>query len=60
MTKEKLTHKIDDLGRVLLPKALRDELGWEIGDTLLLCRVDGTVVLYTDRSTTDSNDQVTA
>jgi len=38
-------HKIDDLGRVLLPKELRSTVGWEIGDTLSLCRVSGTIVL---------------
>jgi len=57
MTKEMFTHKIDDLGRVLLPKGLRDELGWEIGDTLSLCRVDDTVILCMEREITqDSND----
>jgi len=45
MTKEGFTHKIDDLGRVLVPQALRKELGWEIGDILSLCHVSGTVVL---------------
>jgi len=45
MTNEKYNHKIDDLGRLLLPKELRSILGWEIGDTLSLCRVSGTIVL---------------
>ena len=45
MAKKDFTHKIDDLGRVLVPQALRQELGWEIGDTLSLCRLKDTVVM---------------
>jgi len=45
MANEMYKHKIDDLGRVLLPKELRSTLGWDIGDTLSLCRVSGTIVL---------------
>ena len=45
MTKEKHVHKIDDLGRVLLPKELRTEMCWDIGDTLSLSRVSGAVVI---------------
>jgi len=45
MANQEYKHKIDDLGRVLLPKELRQAAGWEIGDTLSLCRVSGTIVL---------------
>ena len=45
MTKENYLHKIDDLGRVLLPKELRKELDWDISDTLSLCRVGSTIVM---------------
>jgi len=45
MAKEEHKHKIDDLGRVLLPKELRQAVGWSIGDTLSLCHVSGTIVL---------------
>jgi len=45
MAKEGFLHKIDDLGRVLLPKELRKELCWDIGDTLSLCRVSGVMVV---------------
>jgi len=54
MTNEKYNHKIDDLGRVLLPKELRSTLGWEIGDTLSLCRVSDTIVLSLEENEMDS------
>ena len=51
-------HKIDDLGRVLLPKRLRDELGWEIGDTLSLNPENGTMVLsLEEKKNSDCGDE---
>jgi AbrB family looped-hinge helix DNA binding protein len=39
-----IIRRIDDLGRVVIPKALRRELGIEEGDPLELCVVDGGVL----------------
>jgi len=52
MANEMYKHKIDDLGRILLPKELRSTLGWEIDDTLSLCRVSGTIVLSLEEGDT--------
>ena len=49
MAKENFLHKIDDLGRVLLPKELRSELGWDTGDILSLCPVSGTLVMILEK-----------
>ena len=38
-------HKIDDLGRVLIPKEIRATLGWNVGNSLSLKVEDGTLVL---------------
>jgi len=56
MKKEGYT--IDDLGRLLVPKALRSELGWEIGDTLSLCRLKDTVVISLEEKKAPSQDCV--
>jgi len=56
MSNEAYRHKIDDLGRVLLPKELRSTVGWEIGDTLSLCRVSGTIVLSLEENEMDSTE----
>jgi len=37
--------KIDDLGRVVIPGALRDELGWELLDDVEIYREDDTLVI---------------
>jgi len=59
MANEMYKHKIDDLGRVLLPKELRKAVGWEIGDTLSLCKVSGTIVLsLEDGNVSDVGDNV--
>jgi len=55
MTKEGFSHKIDDLGRVLLPNELRKEVDWEIGDTISLCRVSGTVVMSLEKKKTQDS-----
>ena len=49
MTKDRFSHKIDDLGRLLMPNELRNELGWETGDTLSLCRLKDTVVVSLEK-----------
>jgi len=59
MAKEKHKHKIDDLGRVLLPKELRKAVGWDIGDTLSLCHVSDTLVLSLEEgNVSDVSDNV--
>jgi len=39
------SHKIDDLGRILIPAELRNSLGWVKGDTITLNYTNGLVVL---------------
>ncbi|MCL2362111.1 MAG: AbrB/MazE/SpoVT family DNA-binding domain-containing protein [Defluviitaleaceae bacterium] len=39
------TRKIDDLGRIVIPDNLRQNLGWQIGDTLSLYCIDGAIAL---------------
>jgi len=56
MAKESFSHMIDDLGRVLLPKELRNELGWDTGDTLSLCSVNGTVVMSIEKGDNPESD----
>ena len=34
---------IDDLGRIVLPRELRKELGWGVGDKLSISRTDNTI-----------------
>jgi len=59
MANETYKHKIDDLGRVLLPIELRKSVGWDIGDTLSLCRVSGTIVLSLEEGNVlDASDSV--
>ena len=40
-------NKIDDLGRVLIPKEIRETIGWKIGGSLQLIPnpEDGTLIL---------------
>ena len=39
----KATRTLDDLGRIVLPKELREELGWQIGSAIDIFSKDGTV-----------------
>jgi len=39
------TCKIDDLGRVLIPRDLRQSLDWKIGDNLSFRRIDDVIAL---------------
>jgi len=51
--------KIDELGRVLLPKKLRETLNWGKGVTLLLCQDgDEVVVQLLAKSTTKKAESV--
>ena len=45
---EQSIHKIDDLGRLLIPKAIRGPLGWNTGDEILVKSniEEGTITLY--------------
>ena len=49
MAKKDFTHKIDDLGRVLVPQELRKPLGWEIGDTVSLYRLKDSVIVNLEK-----------
>jgi len=39
--------KIDDIGRILLPKELRQEKGWHKGTKVAICINNDTIVLDT-------------
>jgi len=58
MTKEGHKHKIDDLGRVLLPRELRKDVGWDIGDILYLHRMGDTLVLSLEEKGVSNPDSV--
>ena len=36
---------IDDLGRIVLPTELREELGWNLRDEVELCKENDTIVI---------------
>ena len=38
-------HKIDGLGRILLPREVREGLGWETGDILGMRKEDSKLIL---------------
>ena len=42
---EAIIRKIDDLGRVIIPKELRRKHEWGIGEELVLTSTDDTIVL---------------
>jgi len=45
-SKEKLgTKMIDDLGRILLPREIREKFGWEAKDTLDMYYVDSNTLM---------------
>ena len=41
----KATRTLDDLGRIAIPKELREELGWETGSLIDIFSKDGTVCM---------------
>jgi len=41
----KITRTLDDLGRVIIPKELREELGWNERDVIELYRENDTIVM---------------
>ena len=36
MTNDNITRRIDDLGRVVIPKTIRQQLGWQTDDQIVL------------------------
>jgi len=42
----KFTRTIDDMGRVIVPKELREELGWNERDVIELYRENDTIVMW--------------
>jgi len=42
---QKIEHRIDDLGRVLLPTELRKYLDWDKGDVLSIHQENGKVIM---------------
>jgi len=42
---EQFEHRIDDLGRILLPAELRKYLNWDKGDVLSIHQENGNVIL---------------
>jgi len=53
--KLELKHKIDDLGRILIPKQLRTELGASTGDTLVISYEDGVATIRLGESNPDDD-----
>ena len=42
---QKIEHRIDDLGRILLPAELRKYLDWDKGDALSIHQENGKVIM---------------
>ncbi|MCL2572717.1 MAG: AbrB/MazE/SpoVT family DNA-binding domain-containing protein [Defluviitaleaceae bacterium] len=57
--KLELKHKIDDLGRILIPKQLRTELGASTGDTLVISYEDGVATIRLGESNPDDDSVIT-
>ncbi|MCL2571876.1 MAG: AbrB/MazE/SpoVT family DNA-binding domain-containing protein [Defluviitaleaceae bacterium] len=51
-------HKIDFLGRILIPKELRAKLGADIGDDLALCYEDGIATMYLAENNLDDDSVI--
>ena len=39
------THRIDDLGRIIVPKVFRNKYGWQTGDNIALWDKGGMIIL---------------
>ena len=50
------TCRIDELGRIVLPRELRKKLGWSLRDTLLLRIDDDTIILKLSKKDLMPND----
>lgn len=54
-------HRIDDLGRVVIPKEIRKSLGIEAGDELRMCALGDYITMWNEtayKKTTDVLDKL--
>lgn len=51
---ENQSRKIDNLGRVTIPKPIRDRLGWEQGETVEFYTLDGEYIVLAKGKARDS------
>jgi len=51
-------HKIDELGRILIPKQLRAELGASTGDTLVITYEDGVATMRLGEGNPDDDSVI--
>ena len=52
----KYVQTIDELGRVILPKAFREKHGWGEGRVIAMQEADGALLLSLDASSEDNNE----
>ena len=57
---ENQSRKIDNLGRVTIPKPIRDRLGWEQNDEVEFYTMDGTSVVLSRGKMRDSRYDIAA
>ena len=57
---ENQSRKIDNLGRVTIPKPIRDRLGWEQNDEIEFYTMDGTSVVLSKGKMRDSRYDIAA
>ncbi|MCL2572131.1 MAG: AbrB/MazE/SpoVT family DNA-binding domain-containing protein [Defluviitaleaceae bacterium] len=57
--KLEVKHRIDELGRILIPKQLRTELGASTGDTLVISYEDGMATMRLGESNPDDDSVIT-
>lgn len=57
---ENQSRKIDNLGRVTIPKPIRDRLGWEQNDEVEFYTMDGTSVVLSKGKMRDSRYDIAA
>ena len=57
---ENQSRKIDNLGRVTIPKPIRDRLGWEQNDEVEFYTMDGASVVLSKGNMRDSRSDIAA
>ena len=57
---ENQSRKIDNLGRVTIPKSIRDRLGWEQNDEVEFYTMDGSSVVLSKGKMRDSRYDIAA
>ena len=57
---ENQSRKIDNLGRVTIPKPIRDRLGWEQNDEVAFYTMDGASVVLSKGKMRDSRYDIAA